>query len=162
MQFDGRVTEDFKLSSGTWVSVGTLRPRLVSALAPYASDCVIGGHDRDVIGALVYPTQALRDLLGAAGQGMSGAQLALQPEVRLALCAGLQALAREYPASSQHAVRLVILDSPPSLNEGEITDKGYINQRTALSLRAEAVQRLYADSLDPSVILLAEVYGEAV
>ncbi len=162
VQFDGRVTEDFKLSSGTWVSVGTLRPRLVSALAPYASDCVIGGHDRDMIGALVYPSQALRDLLGAEGQHMSGAQLALQPEVRLALCAGLQALAREYPASSQHAVRLVILDSPPSLNDGEITDKGYINQRTALSLRAEAVQRLYADSLDPSVILLAEVYGEAV
>ena len=160
--FDGRVTEDFKLSSGTWVSVGTLRPRLVSALAPYASDCVICGHDRDVIGALVYPTPALRELLGKAGEGMSGAQLALQPEVRLALCAGLQALARDFPASSQHAVRLLILDTPPSLNDGEITDKGYINQRAALTLRAEAVQRLYADTLDQDVILLAEVYGEAV
>lgn len=93
---------------------------------------------------------------------MSGAQLAMQSEVRLALCSGLLALAKEFPASSQHAVRVVILDSPPSLNDGEITDKGYINQRMALSLRAEAVTRLYADSLDPSVILLAEVYGEAV
>ncbi|WP_448123997.1 feruloyl-CoA synthase [Pseudomonas veronii] len=162
VQFDGRVTEDFKLSSGTWVSVGTLRPRLVSALAPYVSDCVICGHDRDVIGALIYPSPALRDLLGAAGQQMSGAQLAMQSEVRLALCSGLLALAKEFPASSQHAMRLVILDSPPSLNDGEITDKGYINQRMALSLRAEAVTRLYADSLEPSVILLAEVYGEAV
>lgn len=152
VQFDGRVTEDFKLSSGTWVSVGTLRPRLVSALAPYASDCVIGGHDRDMIGALVYPSQALRDLLGAEGQHMSGAQLALQPEVRLALCAGLQALAREYPASSQHAVRLVILDSPPSLNDGEITDKGYINQRAVLTRRADLVEFLYADVLDKTVI----------
>jgi len=160
--FDGRVTEDFKLSSGTWVSVGTLRPRLVSALAPYASDCVICGHDRDVIGALIYPTAALRELLGKAGREMSGAQLARHPEVRLALCAGLQALAKDYPASSQHAVRLIILDSPPSLDEGEITDKGYINQRTALSLRADAVKRLYAEALELDVILLAEVYGEAL
>jgi len=162
VQFAGRVTEDFQLSTGTWVSVGTLRPRLVSALAPYASDCVIGGHDRDVIGALIYPRPALRDLLGAAGQQMSGSQLALHAEVRLALCSGLLALAREFPASSQHAVRLVILDSPPSLNDGEIPDQGYINRGMALGLRAEAVARLYADSLDPSVILLAEVYGEAV
>ncbi|WP_371356255.1 feruloyl-CoA synthase [Pseudomonas chlororaphis] len=160
--FDGRVTEDFKLSSGTWVSVGTLRPRLVSALAPYASDCVICGHDRDVIGVLIYPTAALRELLGKAGRGLSGAQLALYPQVRLALCARLQALAKDYPASSQHAVRLIILDSPPSLEEGEITDKGYINQRTALSLRADAVKRLYAEALELDVILLAEVYGEAL
>jgi feruloyl-CoA synthase len=160
--FDGRVTEDFKLSSGTWVSVGTLRPRLVSALSPYVSDCVICGHDRDVIGALIYPTAALRDLLGKAGHELNGAQLALYPEVRLALCSGLQALAKEYPASSQHAVRLVILDSPPSLDDGEITDKGYINQRNALSLRAGAVKRLYAESLELGVILLAEVYGEVV
>ena len=74
----------------------------------------------------------------------------------------MQALARDFPASSQHAVRLIILDTPPSLNDGEITDKGYINQRTALTLRADAVQRLYADTLGQDVILLAEVYGEAV
>ena len=60
IQFDGRVTEDFKLSSGTWVSVGTLRPKLVSALAPYATDCVICGHDQEMIGALIYPGPALR------------------------------------------------------------------------------------------------------
>jgi len=159
--FDGRVTEDFKLSSGTWVSVGTLRPRLVSALSPYVSDCVICGHDREVIGALVYPTAALRALLDEAGCE-PGAALALDPQVRLALCAGLQALAKDFPASSQHAVRLIILDSPPSLDDGEITDKGYINQRVALSLRADAVKRLYADTLGQDVILLAEVYGEAV
>ncbi|MBJ9974174.1 feruloyl-CoA synthase [Pseudomonas sp. S75] len=160
VQFDGRVTEDFKLTSGTWVSVGTLRTRLVSALAPYASDCVICGHDRDVIAALVYPTPALRELLGRAGRAMSGSELAMQAEVRLALCAGLQSLAKDFPASSQHAARLIILDSPPSLPDGEITDKGYINQRAALTLRAEAVKRLYAESLGQDVILLAEVYGE--
>ncbi|MEB3081528.1 feruloyl-CoA synthase [Pseudomonas aeruginosa] len=160
--FDGRVTEDFKLTTGTWVSVGTLRPRLVSALAPYASDCVICGHDQETVGALMYPSPALRELLGEDGQGMSVDQLALEPSVRLALCAGLQALAKEFPASSQHVVRLVILDSPPNLDAGEITDKGYINQRTALALRADQVKRLYADSLDPAVILLAEAYGEQV
>ncbi|ACO80341.1 feruloyl-CoA synthase [Azotobacter vinelandii CA] len=160
--FDGRVTEDFKLTTGTWVSVGVLRPKLVSALAPYASDCVICGHDQDVIGALIYPTPALRELAGEAGKRMTVDELAQQPEVRLALCAGLQALAKECPASSQHAVRLLVLDSPPSLEAGEITDKGYINQRTALSLRADVVKRLYAESLDPAVILLAEAYGETV
>lgn len=160
--FDGRVTEDFKLTTGTWVSVGPLRTRLVDALAPYAQDGVICGHDQDVIGALIYPTPALRELAGEAGRGMTISELALLPEVRLALCAGLQALAKAYPASSQHAVRLLILDSPPNQEAGEITDKGYVNQRKALSLRADAVRRLYADPLDPAVILLAEAYGETV
>lgn len=160
IQFDGRVTEDFKLSSGTWVSVGTLRPKLVSALAPYASDCVICGHDQEMIGALIYPSPALRELVGAAGATLSVDELAQLPEVRLALCAGLQALAKECPASSQHAYRALILDTPPSLDAGEITDKGYINQRAALSLRADAVKRLYGEPLDPAVILLAEAYGD--
>ncbi|MCW8277787.1 feruloyl-CoA synthase [Pseudomonas sp. PCH199] len=159
--FDGRVTEDFKLTTGTWVSVGTLRPRLVSVLAPYASDSVICGHDRDVIGALIYPTPALRALAGAAGKRMTAEQLSMQPAVRLALITGMQTLAQQFPASSQHAVRMVILDSPPSLDDGEITDKGYINQRAALGLRAGAVKRLYAETLDPAVILLDEAYGES-
>jgi len=159
--FDGRVSEDFKLTTGTWVSVGTLRPRLVSALAPYAQDCVICGHNRDDVGALIYPTPALRALAGEAGASMGVDELAREPAVRLALCAGLQAMAHGYPASSQHAVRLLILDSPPSPEAGEITDKGYINQRLALSLRAAQVERLYAEPLDQAVILLAEVQGES-
>lgn len=160
--FNGRVSEDFKLTTGTWVSVGTLRPRLVSALAPYAQDCVICGHNQDVIGALMYPTPALRALIGEAGASMSVDELAQTPAVRLALCAGLMAMAKEFPASSQHAVRLLILDSPPNLAAGEITDKGYINQRQALSLRAADVERLYAEPLDPAVILLGEAHGETV
>jgi feruloyl-CoA synthase len=71
-------------------------------------------------------------------------------------------MVREFPASSQHVVRLIILDSPPSLETGEITDKGYINQRMALSLRADQVKRLYAEPLDPAVILLGKAYGEPV
>ena len=160
--FDGRVTEDFKLTTGTWVSVGTLRPRLVSALVPYAQDCVICGHNQDVLGALIYPTPALRALAGEAGATMTADELAREPAVRLALCAGLQALAHSFPASSQHVSRLLILDSPPSLDAGEITDKGYINQRLALSLRADQVERLYAEPLDQAVILLAEAHGESV
>lgn len=160
--FDGRITEDFKLSSGTWVSVGTLRLHVINALAPYVSDCVICGHDQDVIGALIYPTLALRELVGAEGQCLSIDQLAQKPAITLALGAGLQTMVREFPASSQHVVRLIILDSPPSLETGEITDKGYINQRMALSLRADQVKRLYAEPLDPAVILLGKAYGEPV
>ena len=159
IQFNGRVTEDFKLTSGTWVSVGTLRLRIVSALSPYAQDCVITGHDRDDIGVLLFPSPALRALAGADGAGLSGEQLAAVPAVREALLAGLAKLEQESPASSRHAARLLILDTPPSLDAGEITDKGYINQRLVLGLRADQVLRLYAEITDDAVILLSETRG---
>lgn len=157
--FNGRVTEDFKLTTGTWVSVGTLRPRLVSALSPFAMDCVIAGHDHDEVCALMFATPALRKLAGADGDNMSGEQLALVSTVRDALLKGMAALASESPASSQHVRRLLILDDLPRLDVGEITDKGYLNQRCSLALRADAVRRLCADSPDPAVIRLDELQG---
>jgi feruloyl-CoA synthase len=136
--FDGRVAEDFKLTSGTWVSVGTLRVKVVSALAPFAQDVVLTGHDRSEIGVLVFLTEAAR---------------ALAPEevirhVRRGLCA----MKEEGRGSSQTPTRALLLKDSPSAAAGEITDKGYVNQRLVLTRRAAEVDALYATPDDPRVI----------
>ena len=135
--FDGRVAEDFKLTTGTWVSVGTLRVRVVSALAPLAQDAVITGHDRDQVGALIFP---------------SAQAAALAPE-ELAdrIATALAALRAEGGGSSQVPGRALLLTEPPSADAGEITDKGYINQSAVLRRRAAEVERLYAGG--PGVVV---------
>ncbi len=142
--FNGRVAEDFKLTSGTWVSVGTLRLKVVTALAPYAQDVVITGHDRSEVGALVFLTEEGRQL----PQGAFAAKAR----------AALLALKAEGGGSSQTPARLLVLADAPSMAAGEITDKGYINQRMVLSRRAPEVQALYdkhvATPPDPRVIHL--------
>jgi feruloyl-CoA synthase len=127
--FDGRTAENFKLSSGTWVSVGELRVALIAACTPLVQDAVIAGHDRDALGALLFahPTAAAR------------------PSLREELCAALRAHNRARPASSTRITRALLLADPPSIDGGEITDKGYINQRAVLTRRADCVTRLYSD-----------------
>ncbi|VVD80258.1 feruloyl-CoA synthase [Pandoraea capi] len=158
--FDGRVSEDFKLTSGTWVSVGALRLRAVTALAPYASDVVIAGHDRDEIGLLIFPSPAMRarvaDVVShpdTRQETHAGKAMAMHDDVRTHIAQALAQLAQD-AGSSQRAARAAILASPPSLEQGEITDKGYVNQRAVLTLRADDVARLYSDCA--SVIRLAE------
>jgi feruloyl-CoA synthase len=136
--FNGRVAEDFKLTSGTWVSVGTLRMRVVSALAPFAQDVVITGHDRSEIGALVFLNEAGRTL--PAEQVTQHVQQALQ------------ALRAEGGGSSHTPARALLLPDSPSMAAGEITDKGYVNQRLVLTRRAADVQALYADDAPAPII----------
>jgi feruloyl-CoA synthase len=135
--FDGRVAEDFKLTTGTWVSVGTLRPRIVSALAPHVADVVITGHDRAEIGLLVFPTPQAKDL----PPGALAAHVAQ----------GLRRMAEQGGGSSQCPTRALVLAEPPSAEAGEITDKGYVNQRAVLARRAREVAALYEDG-HPSVV----------
>jgi feruloyl-CoA synthase len=137
--FDGRVAEDFKLTSGTWVSVGTLRVQVITALAPYVQDAVITGHDRDQVGALLFVTDAAR---------------ALPPEQLASMIhQGMAALKRSGAGSSQVPVRAMVLPDAPDMAAGEITDKGYVNQRMVLTRRADVVSRLYGHD-DPRVIRL--------
>jgi len=138
--FDGRVAEDFKLTSGTWVSVGMLRVRVVSALAPYAQDVVITGHDRSEIGALIFLTEAGRTL----------PRDEMADHVRHAL----RTLTAEGGGSSQAPVRALLLPDGPNAAAGEITDKGYLNQRLVLARRSADVEILYATPLDARVISL--------
>jgi feruloyl-CoA synthase len=135
--FNGRVAEDFKLSSGSWVSVGTLRVALVSELAPLVQDIVLTGHNRDEVGMLVFPSAA-----GAADR----------PRLDDALRAVMQARRNAGAGSSQCPGRALVMASPPDPDAGEITDKGYINQGAVLSRRAADVALLYASPAGPSVI----------
>jgi len=142
--FDGRVAEDFKLASGTWVSVAAVRIAAVSALTPYAQDVVVTGHDRDELGLMVFPTPALLALANDTDTEAYGKRLGQHPAVRTTLAKLLGALGKD-AGSSRRPARLIILSAPPSIDDGEITDKGYVNQRAALTLRAHEVERLYSD-----------------
>ena len=137
--FDGRVAEDFKLTTGTWVSVGTLRLQVITALSPMAQDVVITGHDRTEIGLLIF--------LSPTGQQMSEAERA--DKIRSAL---LQLRAKA-TGSASCPTRALVLQGPPNVAQGEITDKGYVNQRAVLTQRASEVQRLYAAEPDGHVIM---------
>jgi feruloyl-CoA synthase len=137
--FDGRIAEDFKLASGTWVSVGTLRARLLALLHPLVQDLVIAGVNRDWLGLLLFE---------ASPRQGDAAALRRAVETRLA------AFALEHPQSSMAIRRACLLESPPSLEHGEITDKGSINQRSVLKHRAELVDRLYADDPGPDIICI--------
>lgn len=137
--FDGRVAEDFKLTTGTWVSVGTLRVRAVSALAPHAQDVVVTGHDRAEVGLLVFPTPQAAALPAA--------------ELRAQVAAALASLRAEGGGTSQAPARALLMAEPPSADAGEITDKGYLNQRAVLKRRDALVRALYAGG--PEVIVPA-------
>jgi len=128
--FDGRLAEDFKLTTGTWVRVGEVRTKLIAAADPFVQDAVITGHDRDEVGALVFLT--------ARGQAAPADSL------RARLLEALATLAEEPGGSSMRPRRLLVLTEPPSLDGGEITDKGYINQRAVLTRRAARVAELHA------------------
>jgi len=151
LRFDGRITEDFKLSTGTWVSVGTLRPMLLSAAEGLLQDAVLGGLDRDYVVALAWLNLAHARRLAGAGAEADARALARDPSVRAAVFGALERLNRG-AGSSQRIARLLIVEEPPSLDAGEITDKGYINQRATLERRGIMVERLFAEPPHPDVI----------
>jgi feruloyl-CoA synthase len=144
--FDGRVGENFKLTSGTWVHVGELRVKLIEAAAPVIQDCVITGHDRDELGVLIFPNEnGCRRVAGEAGASLSAQALWHCPAVLEHLSTTLAAHNRDKPGGSTRVTRVLVLEQPPSMDAGEITDKGYINQSKVLECRAQLVERLYAD-----------------
>jgi len=138
VMFDGRVAEDFKLGSGTWVSVGTLRLKLISAFTPYALDVVITGHGRDEVGALVFPSAAC----SALSAEVLGARIG----------AALLSLRNAGGGSSLVPTRAMFLTEPPNADAGEITDKGYVNQSAVLTRRAAEVELLYSRSRHARII----------
>lgn len=135
--FDGRVTEDFKLDSGTWVSVGTLRPDIVAACSPYVQDAVIAGQDKGYASAILWPSAAARSEFASDG-GLDFDRLGAVLAERLAVHN------RGAGGSSRRIRRILIATEPLSVEHGEITDKGYVNQRAVLDRRADLVTALYA------------------
>ncbi|MBB4262753.1 MULTISPECIES: feruloyl-CoA synthase [unclassified Bradyrhizobium] len=144
--FDGRVAEDFKLNSGTWVSVGTLRVAGIAALAPLAQDIVVAGHGGDEVRFLVFPNIAACRAHAGLGETADLHEVLAHDKVRSAIAHGLAKLRQQGPNSSGHATRALLLAETPSVDGGEITDKGYINQRAVLTRRADAVARLNDDA----------------
>lgn len=151
--FDGRVAEDFKLSTGTWVNMSTVRGSIISAFAPYVRDAVLTGLDRGHIGAMLFlDVAAARKIvpeLAHAGE----AELAASPALRAAFQERLDALCATATGSSNLVARIVVLDSPPSIDRNEVTDKGSINQRAVMAARAKLVEDLYAEPSPPHVLV---------
>ncbi|GJL89350.1 MAG: feruloyl-CoA synthase [Minwuia thermotolerans] len=148
--FDGRVAEDFKLTTGTWVSVGALRVGTVGACSPLVQDVVVTGHDTDRIGLLIWPAMAaVAGLDPEAGDDPEA--LCASAKVNAAIAEKLAAWNAANPASSTRIDRFVLMAAPPSIDANEITDKGYVNQRATLERRAELVDALRRGTLGTRV-----------
>jgi feruloyl-CoA synthase len=156
--FDGRLAENFKLATGTWVAVGALRAGLVNALGGLVSDAVIAGEEKDDLRALLVPSWAA--MRAAAGLGAEAAQgeVLAHPALRAALSERLTAHARAATGSASRIVAAMVLEVPLSFDKGEVTDKGSVNQRAVLRERAELVAALYGDD---ARVIRAEWKGRA-
>jgi feruloyl-CoA synthase len=153
--FDGRVAEDFKLTTGTWVHVGTLRVRAIAAAAPALQDAVVCGQDREEVGLLAWPNlAACREICSDPGARDDPAALIRCAEVVQHIREGLRRHNEEHPGSSTRIGRVLLMPDPPSIDANEITDKGYVNQRACLERRADLVERLYAEPVDPDVLVV--------
>jgi len=151
--FDGRLAEDFKMSTGTWVNVGVLRARLILHLAPCVRDAVITGHDRGELGILGVPdVEAFRALCPDLAAAADVRTVLAHPAVRAWVADRLASFASESAGSSTLVARAMLLEDPPSLDALEVTDKGSLNQRAILERRAALVDELYADAPSARVI----------
>jgi feruloyl-CoA synthase len=154
--FDGRLAEDFKLSSGTWVSVGPLRAKVLAASGGYAQDAVIAAPDRAFVAALIFPDIGrCRDLCHDLDPAAPVRAVVDHPAVRSRFRSVLDAIADQGTGSSTIVERAIVLDEPPSIDAREITDKGSINQKAVLQHRSDLVQQLYADLPSDHVLIAA-------
>jgi feruloyl-CoA synthase len=144
--FDGRVAEDFKLNSGTWVNVGNLRVAGIADLAPLVQDIVVTGHGGDEVRFLVFPNIAACRAYAGLPDSADVKDVIGHDKVRSGIAHGLAKLKAQSGNSSGHATRALLLAEPASVDGGEITDKGYINQRAVLTQRAGAVAALDDDA----------------
>ena len=153
LRFDGRIGEDFKLLTGTWVHVGSLRVAGIDAMKPIAQDIVVTGHDRDEIGFLIFPNlPECRRLCPGLPPDAALVDVLLNPDIRSRIRQGMAMLRSGGGGTSTYPSRALLMAEPPSVEAGEITDKGYINQRLTLARRADLVEFLHADIADKSVI----------
>jgi feruloyl-CoA synthase len=146
LKFDGRIAEDFKLGTGTFVSVGPLRARIIAAGAPYVQDAVITGVNLREVGVLIFPTPAVRRLAGLP-ESASLQQVLESPPVQAHFQCVVDQLAGSATGSANRVARLHLMHQPPSIDKGEVTDKGSINQRAVLQHRESLVAALHAGKL---------------
>jgi feruloyl-CoA synthase len=155
--FDGRLNEDFKLSSGTWVRVGPLRMRLLAHFGSMLQDVVLAGPDRDFTTALFFPAvDVFRKLCAGLRENVTPLELLSRPEVRAVFRERLQSFAAAGTGSSTRIDRAILLDTPPSMELQEVTDKGSINQKAVLRNRAGMVEDLYREPVPARVLTCSE------
>lgn len=152
--FDGRVTEDFKLSSGTWVSTGTLRADVVGACTPVLQDAVVCGLDKPYIGLLAWPNLAAARAVAGLGDAATPQEIVSHPKLVAYVREALQRHNKAGGGSSTRIARIHLMVEPPSIDGHEITDKGYVNQRATLDRRAHLVARLYEEPAPEDVIVI--------
>ncbi len=153
--FNGRVAEDFKLSTGTWVHVGALRVGVLAAAAPVIQDALVTGQDREYIGILAWPNlQACREICQDRAGNRPVEELLHRQEIVDYLRQTLMTYNAIQQGSSARIGRIMLMAEPPSIDANEITDKGYINQRASLERRKALVERLYAEQPGPEVVTL--------
>jgi feruloyl-CoA synthase len=153
--FDGRVAEDFKLATGTWVSVGPMRARAIAAFAPFARDVVLTGLNRDDLAAILIPdVDACRAACPELAVDTPLAAVLADAGLRPRVSDQLARLAQTATGSATRIFRVAFLSDPPSIDVGEITDKGSINQRAVLRHRTALVEDLYSDTPAAHVITL--------
>jgi feruloyl-CoA synthase len=151
--FAGRVVEDFKLTSGTFVHVGTLRVTAIAAASPVVQDALVAGQDRPYVGLLAWLNVAACRVVAALPEAEVEA-LARHPAVITCIRDGLRAMNAAAGGSSGRVARVMLLTEPPSVDGNEMTDKGYVNQRAGLERRAAWVERLYAEPPGKGVIVI--------
>lgn len=157
LKFDGRIAEDFKLATGTFVSVGPLRAKIIAAGAPWIQDAVITGINRKEVGALLFPAPGIRKLAGLP-EAASLQQAVESAPVQAHLQKVLDTLAAQGTGSANRVARLHLMHEPPSIDKGEVTDKGSINQRAVLKHRDALVQAFHDDEL-PFTLLPAKEHA---
>ena len=152
--FDGRVVEDFKLSSGTWVNAGRMRVQAVEAGGGLINDCLVAGLDEPYVGVLGFPNlPACRKAAGLADDTPAD-DVVRAPGVLERIAEGLREHNSRNPGSSTQIHRALLLAEPPSLDAGELTDKGYINQSVSLTRRKDMVDKLFADPPGNDVVVV--------
>ena len=142
LRFNGRIAEDFKLATGTFVSVGPLRGRIIASGAPYVQDAVITGLNMKEVGAMMFTTPRVRELCDLP-LSATLSEVLHHPKVTAYFQQLLNTLAAQATGSANRVARMVLLSEPPSIDKGEVTDKGSINQRAVLKHRDALVHALH-------------------
>ncbi len=152
--FDGRVAENFKLLTGTWVAAGMLRLDVLSATAPLIQDAAVTGVDQEWVGLLAFPNiAACKAAIGPEGEALVPDAIVRHPKLQAALRQKLANYNAAHPGSSQRVARVLLMTEPPNIDAGEITDKGYLNQRAVLARRAALAERLYSATPGDDVVI---------
>ncbi|MGA9882826.1 MAG: feruloyl-CoA synthase [Candidatus Acidiferrales bacterium] len=153
--FDGRLAEDFKLSSATFVNIGPLRARILTWFAPYVNDVAIAGPDRPDLGILIFPNlEACRALAPDLLASASRAEVFRHPAVTQTISELLESFAKQATGNSNRVVRAMLMDEPPSMDAGEITDKGSLNQKIILDRREALVEEMYSAASSRRVLVV--------